>query len=138
VENGHEKNIEVGSAGQRTAGMLSLLLTLSDTPLIIDQPEDDLDNRHISNLVVSGLRALKNKQQVVVVTHNPNIPVNGGAEQIVIMEFAGGQIHSPLSGALQKNSIRTAVCEVMEGGRVALANRYYRIAQALTVTEKNG
>jgi len=138
VENGHEKNIEVGSAGQRTAGMLSLLLRLSDTPLIIDQPEDDLDNRHISNLVVSGLRALKNKQQVIVVTHNPNIPVNGGAEQIVIMEFAGGQICSSLSGALQKNSIRTAVCEVMEGGRVALANRYYRIAQALTATEKNG
>lgn len=137
INNGKLEDIEVGSAGQRTAAMLSLLLSLDDTPLIIDQPEDDLDNRRISDLVVSGLRQLKTKQQVIIVTHNPNIPVNGGAEQIVQLNFASGAIRVLASGALQKNEVRSAVCDVMEGGQTALNNRYYRISKALnTSTQK--
>ncbi|WP_380025311.1 AAA family ATPase [Effusibacillus consociatus] len=131
LNNGREEDIEVGSAGQRTAAMLSLLLSIDDTPLIIDQPEDDLDTRRISTLVVDGLRQLKSKQQVIVVTHNPNIPVNGGAEQIVHLNFAGGGIRVQASGALQNSSVRLAVCDVMEGGQEALSNRYYRIFKAL-------
>lgn len=131
LKSGHEEDIEVGSAGQRTAGMLSLLLALNDCPLIIDQPEDDLDTSHISSLVVTGLRLLKTKQQVIVVTHNPNIPVNGGAEQMVVMNFAHGQICVRREGALQGKEIRNDVCEIMEGGRKALENRYHRISKAL-------
>ena len=70
-------------------------------------------------------------QQAIVVTHNPNIPVNGAAEQIVHMDFKRGQIVCQSSGALQNIEIRGAVCDVMEGGREALRNRYYRISQAL-------
>src|SRR5665648_1055286 len=131
LKDGRLEDIEVGSAGQRTAGMLSLLLALNDCPLIIDQPEDDLDTSHISNLVVAGLRLLKTKQQVIVVTHNPNIPVNGGAEQIVVMNFANGQICVRRVGALQERTIRNDVCEIMEGGQKALENRYFRISKAL-------
>lgn len=131
VVNGKEENIDIGSAGQRTAAMLSLLLSLDETPIIIDQPEDDLDTRRITDLVVKGVRQLKTKQQVIVVTHNPNIPVNGAAEQIVHLNFAGGQIHVNSSGALQDINIRKAVCDVMEGGSEALSNRYYRIFKAL-------
>ncbi len=131
IRNGREEGIETGSAGQRTAGMVSLLLALENSPLIIDQPEDDLDTRLISELVVKGLRKLKKNQQSIVVTHNPNIPVNGAAEQIVYMDYKGGQIICQSAGALQKLEIRNAVCEVMEGGKEALQNRYYRISQAL-------
>lgn len=131
VENGKAFNIEIGSAGQRTAAILSLILALEDTPLIIDQPEDDLDTKRISDLVVSGLRSLKGSQQVIVVTHNPNIPVNGGAEQIIHLGFQGGNIRTQNIGALQKQEVRQAVCDVMEGGRDALNNRYYRISRAL-------
>ncbi|EST53804.1 hypothetical protein T458_14815 [Brevibacillus panacihumi W25] len=128
---GREEDIETGSAGQRTAAMLSLLLLLDDSPLIIDQPEDDLDTKRITDLVVSGLRTFKAKQQIIVVTHNPNIPVNGGAENIIQMNYARGLIRTLAHGALQKNEVREAVCDVMEGGQRALNNRYFRISKAL-------
>ncbi|MFM6929020.1 MAG: TrlF family AAA-like ATPase [Bdellovibrio sp.] len=125
------EDIESGSAGQRTAAMLGLLLAMDGGPLIIDQPEDDLDTRLISDLVVNGIRKLKGAQQVVVVTHNPNIPVNGGAEHIVELKYQRGQIHAASAGGLQLASIRLAVCDIMEGGREALDRRYYRVAKAL-------
>lgn len=131
VKGGKESDIEAGSAGQRTAGMLALLMARGDGPIVIDQPEDDLDTRLISETVVPGLRALKKRQQVIVVTHNPNIPVNGAAEQIVEMHFQRGLVRRRCSGALQRHDVRSAVCEVMEGGREALDNRYYRISKAL-------
>ncbi|WP_046226618.1 TrlF family AAA-like ATPase [Paenibacillus dauci] len=126
-----EEDIETGSAGQRTAAMLSLMLLLDDSPIIIDQPEEDLDTKRITDLVVSGLREFKNKQQVIIVTHNPNIPVNGAAENIIQMNFAGGMIQKQISGALQKNDVREAICEIMEGGKEALNKRYFRISKAL-------
>lgn len=129
--NNKEEDIETGSAGQRTAAMLSLMLLLDDSPIIIDQPEEDLDTKRISDLVVTGLRTFKTKQQVIVITHNPNIPVNGAAENIVQMNFAGGQIQKQLNGALQNNNVREAVCDVMEGGKEALDKRYFRISRAL-------
>lgn len=131
VVNGREEDIDTGSAGQRTAAMLSLILSLDDTPLIIDQPEDDLDTQRITDLVVAGLRNLKMKQQVIVVTHNPNIPVNGGAENIVHLSFLKGAIRVRTSGALQNKEVRQAVCDIMEGGSEALSSRYYRIFKAL-------
>jgi hypothetical protein len=129
--NKKEEDIETGSAGQRTAAMLSLMLLLDDSPIIIDQPEEDLDTKRITDLVVTGLRTFKSKQQVIVITHNPNIPVNGAAENIVQMNFAGGQIQKQINGALQNNNVREAVCDVMEGGKDALDKRYFRISKAL-------
>lgn len=131
VTNRKEEDIETGSAGQRTAAMLSLMLLLDDCPLIIDQPEEDLDTKRITDLVVTELRRFKNKQQVIVVTHNPNIPVNGAAENIIQMHFENGQIYKQVSGALQKSGVREAVCNVMEGGKDALDRRYFRISRAL-------
>src|SRR5690606_21405861 len=103
--NQKEEDIETGSAGQRTAAMLSLMLLLNDSPIIIDQPEEDLDTKRITDLVVTGLRNFKAKQQIIVITHNPNIPVNGAAENIIQMNFAGGQIQKQMSGALQKTDV---------------------------------
>ena len=126
------RQIETGSAGQRTAAMLSFLMALDDSPLIIDQPEDDLDTRLITDLVVEGVKRLKNSRQIIVVTHNPNVAVNGCAENIVEMQFGGGQITANVYGALQNRESRHAVCEVMEGGKIALDNRYYRISKAIS------
>lgn len=126
-----EQNIKAGSEGERTAAMLSLLLSLEDTPIVIDQPEDDLDTRRITDLVVTGIRSVKERQQIIVITHNPNIPVNGSAEQVIQMNFAGGQINVHASGGLQDENIREAICDVMEGGREAFNNRYQRVFNAL-------
>jgi hypothetical protein len=130
-KNGVEEDIQTGSAGERTAGMLGLLLVLNEIPLIIDQPEDDLDTKLISTFVVNGFKKLKQKRQLLTVTHNPNIAVNANSDNVVYMEFLTGQVGVSENGALQERRIRNAVCEVMEGGREALDKRYYRISQAL-------
>ncbi|MGL3984683.1 hypothetical protein ACM66P_10765, partial [Staphylococcus hominis] len=67
----------------------------------------------------------------ITITHNPNIPVNGASENIIQMNFAGGQINKNVEGALQKEEVRRAVCEIMEGGKDALDKRYYRVSRAL-------
>jgi ABC-type lipoprotein export system ATPase subunit len=128
---GRAEDIQAGSAGERTAGMLGLLLALNDIPLIIDQPEDDLDTKLISNFVVEGFKKLKKKRQLVIVTHNPNITVNANSDTVIHMDFVGGQVVKASNNALQDKEIRNAVCEVMEGGRDALNKRYYRISKAL-------
>jgi len=128
---GKEEDIQTGSAGERTAGMLGLLLALNDIPLIIDQPEDDLDTRLISSFVVPGFKSLKKNRQLLLVTHNPNIAVNANSDNIVHMNFQTGQIVVAGNNALQDRNIRSAVCAVMEGGKDALDRRYYRIAKAL-------
>lgn len=125
------EDIQTGSAGERTAGMLGLLLALNDIPLIIDQPEDDLDTKLISSFVVDGFKKLKQKRQLIIVTHNPNIAVNANSDNVVHMDFVSGQVVVAGNNALQDKQIRNAVCEVMEGGRDALNKRYYRISKAL-------
>ena len=125
------QDIQTGSAGERTAGMLGLLIALNNIPLIIDQPEDDLDTKLISNFVVEGFKKVKQERQLLIVTHNPNITVNANSDNVVHMEFAAGQVIKVGNNALQDVNIRKGVCEVMEGGRDALNKRYYRISKAL-------
>ena len=125
------KSVEMGSRGQRSSAMLALILNTSNVPIIIDQPEDDLDTKNITKMVVKSLNKIKNDVQVIFATHNPNIVVNANAEWVVNLDFKGGQIVNANYGALQEHSIRDAICEVMEGGKEALEKRYYRIFKAL-------
>ena len=123
--------ISQGSPGQKSAAMLAFLLSHGEEPIILDQPEDDLDNRLVSDLVVAQLREGKRARQVIVATHNPNIVVNGDAEMVVSMEHGGGQCHvlSDRSGCLQDSEVRREVCTVMEGGQEAFESRYRRLRE---------
>ena len=125
------KNIEQASAGQQAAAMLSFLLAHGDEPMLLDQPEDDLDNALVSQLVVAQLRKNKLRRQLIVVTHNANIVVNGDAELVLTMGFAGGQITLASSGGLQETQVREDICRVMEGGKEAFRQRYKRILEDL-------
>lgn len=116
-----------GSAGQRSAAVLAFFLAYGDEPLILDQPEDDLDNHLIYDLIVRQLRESKKRRQVIVVTHNPNVVVNGDAELIFAMDFKAGQCVIAQSGCLQDEEVREEVCRVMEGGREAFQRRYQRL-----------
>lgn len=120
-----------GSAGQRSAAMLAFLLAHGDEPLVLDQPEDDLDNQLIYSLVVTQMRENKLRRQIIVVTHNPNIVVNGDAEMLHVLDFVNGQCAVVESGSLQSAEMREEVCRVMEGGRVALEQRYRRLEAGL-------
>ena len=106
-----------GSAGQRSAAMLAFLLAHGDEPLVLDQPEDDLDNQLIYSLVVRQMRENKLRRQIIAVTHNPNIVVNGDAEMLHVLDFVAGQCRVVPSGSLQGTQMRDEVCRVMEGGR---------------------
>ena len=120
--------IEAGSPGQKTAALLAFLLSYGEEPLILDQPEDDLDNHLIYDLIVTQLREVKRRRQVIVVTHNANIVVNGDAELVVALAARGGQTQQECEGSLQEQQVRDTICEVMEGGREAFEDRYRRIA----------
>ena len=116
-----------GSPGQQTAALLAFVLGYGSEPIILDQPEDDLDNTLIYELLVSRLRETKAKRQVIVVTHNPNIVAHGDAELVLSLNTAGGQSHIACRGGLQERKVREEICRVMEGGREAFQSRYRRI-----------
>jgi ATPase subunit of ABC transporter with duplicated ATPase domains len=122
------KPIEEGSPGQKTAALLAFLLSYGQEPLILDQPEDDLDNHLIYELIVTQLREVKRRRQVIVVTHNPNIVVNGDAELVVALEARGGETQKECEGSLQEKQVRDTICDVMEGGPEAFDQRYRRIS----------
>lgn len=124
--------INQASAGQRAATMLAFLLAYGSEPLVLDQPEDDLDNHLIYDLVVRQIRANKLKRQIILVTHNPNIVVNGDAEMLHVLDFVGGQCRLVKSGSLQQGEVREEVCRVMEGGREAFERRYRRLGKEPT------
>ena len=119
--------ISQASAGQRAAAMLAVLLAHGEEPLVLDQPEDDLDNHLIYDLVVRQIRENKFRRQIIVVTHNPNIVVNGDAEMLHALAFDSGQCVVKQAGSLQEEAIREEVCRVMEGGREAFRRRYRRL-----------
>jgi hypothetical protein len=96
--------------------------------LVLDQPEDDLDNHLIYGLVVQQIRSNKLRRQLIIVTHNPNIVVNGDAELIHVLDF-NNQCFVKLTGSLQDRTMREEVCQVMEGGKEAFERRYQRLGR---------
>ncbi|MCW5198069.1 AAA family ATPase [Clostridium perfringens] len=126
-KSGEYKPIHNASAGQRTSAILTFILSDGVNPLILDQPEDDLDNHLIYSLIVEGLKASKENRQIIVVTHNANIPVNGDAELIISMNSSSKSIGVLEAGTLENEKIKSEICDVMEGGENAFimrANRY--------------
>jgi hypothetical protein len=117
------------STGQKATAVLLLLLLESDAPLVVDQPEDDLDNRFITEGVVPKLREEKRRRQFVFATHNANIPVLGDAELIVGLQPSGdaaqghAEIPSAYIGSIDARAVREFVGEVLEGGKEAFEMR---------------
>ncbi|MGE3976959.1 MAG: TrlF family AAA-like ATPase, partial [Nitrospira sp.] len=112
--------LEQLSTGQKATAVLLLLLLESDAPLVVDQPEDDLDNRFISDGVVPKMRQEKRRRQFVFATHNANIPVLGDAELILGLQAFGeageGKATIPVDhmGSMDKQPVRELVEEILE------------------------
>ena len=123
---GSFKTIETGSVGEKSTAILSLLLSAGDQPIIIDQPEDDLDNQYVYNVVVDLLRRRKFSRQVIIATHNANIPVNGDAELIVALG-AKNRLGMVLDfGSIEQPDIKNQVSVIMEGSAEAFRLRRER------------
>ena len=123
------QKLEKLSTGQKATAVLLLLLLESDAPLIVDQPEDDLDNRFITEGIVPRMREEKQRRQFIFSTHNANIPVLGDAEMILGLsasgEAGGGSARIALEhmGSIDFQSVRELVEEILEGGRDAFETR---------------
>ncbi len=124
------RRLEDLSTGQKATAILLLLLLESDAPLVIDQPEDDLDNRFIFDGVVPRMREEKRRRQFLFSTHNANIPVLGDAELIIGLSAdgeAGDDGHAQVSagqmGSIDMESVRSLVEELLEGGHEAFELR---------------
>ena len=115
------------SVGEKCSAILSIALVSKEKPLVIDQPEDDLDHAFIINSIVEGIRTAKSERQIIVATHNPNIPVLGDAEMVYrVSRQAGKDICSiQNSGGLELPQI-TAEVQSLEGGAEAFERRRQR------------
>ena len=117
------------STGQKATAVLLLLLLESDAPLIVDQPEDDLDNRFITEGVVPRLREEKRRRQFLFSTHNANVPVLGDAELILALTPSGeaergnAQVSPEHMGSIDSQAVRELVEEILEGGKEAFEMR---------------
>ena len=92
-DHGTYKQTETLSTGQKCNAILPILLLDSARPLLIDQPEDNLDNEFVHNIIVESVKDVKTRRQLIFVTHNPNIPVLCDSEQMLVMESDGTSGH---------------------------------------------
>ena len=142
---------DIMSDGKKAFVILKLLLEFSDKecPILIDQPEDSLDNRAIYNELVAYLKQKKKKRQIILVTHNANIVVNADAEEVIVanqhgedsknkdgikFQYITGSLENTKSKdenleiVLQSQGIREHVCEILEGGTEAFKKRESKYA----------
>ena len=133
--------IDIRKLSPGTRGIVLLLLYLAldegdDRPLIIDQPEENLDPKSIFDELVGLFLAAKQKRQVILVTHNANLVVNTDADQIIVASVGPhrpGELPpiSYMSGGLESVHIRKAVCDILEGGERAFQERARRLRVSL-------
>jgi len=109
------------SRGQKCTALLPLLLARRDAPLVIDQPEDNLDNHFIFNTVVETITQLKNQRQMIFITHNANIPVLAEADLIVVLDSDGKTGSVKKTGTL--DGCKSEIIDLLEGGREAFERR---------------
>ena len=141
--------IEKMSPGKKALVLLKLLIELadSDCPILIDQPEDDLDNRSVYDLLIEFIRNKKVNRQIIIVTHNANIVLGADADEVIVanqdgvdsekkahrFEYRSGSIENdcPLykhdgtieDGVLNKQGIQQHICDILEGGITAFEKR---------------
>ena len=93
------------------------------SPLVIDQPEDELDNRFLFDTVLPALKRLKGRRQIIVATHNANIVVNGDADQVIQLEATANRGRVAQSGAIEEPAVRDAIVRTVDGGDEAFRLR---------------
>ena len=141
-------SIDEMSPGKKALVLLQLLVDLaeSECPILIDQPEDDLDNRSIFEQLIPFIKNRKIKRQIIIVTHNANIVVGADAEEVIVanqcaadspnescrFEYRSGSIENNLpldkndtnkKGLLNQCGIQQHICDVLEGGKEAFEKR---------------
>jgi ABC-type glutathione transport system ATPase component len=115
------------SRGQKCTALLPLLLARRNDPLIIDQPEDNLDNHFIYETVVNSIQRLKGQRQMIFITHNANIPVLAEADLVVVLNSDGKKGYVEALGSIDQ--CRNQIVDLLEGGQEAFELRRKRYAR---------
>ena len=124
MDDGSYRPLNDLSGGQRVSVLLSLLLeTTDDRPLVIDQPEDELDNRFLSETVLPALKKLRGRRQVIVATHNANVVVNGDADMVIQLDATAHRGRVACAGAIEEPAMRDAIVRTVDGGEEAFRLR---------------
>jgi ATPase subunit of ABC transporter with duplicated ATPase domains len=119
----HGKQLKHHSLGQRASALILFVLSQRENDVvIIDQPEDDLDNQTIYSDVIKLVRKLKPETQFIFATHNPNIPVLGDAEQVIACKYGDDGIETQV-GSIDCPALQEAIVTIMEGGEEAFKER---------------
>lgn len=120
------KDVDDLSSGQKCTALLHLLLLENSDPLVIDQPEDNLDNAFIAERIVAQLQTSKKRRQFLFATHNANIPVFGGADWIGVLSTTDarqGQLPAEQQGSVDSPEIQRLAADILEGGKQAFLAR---------------
>ena len=120
------------STGQKCTVILPILLVETDRPLLIDQPEDNLDNAFVFDTILPSIRAMSRHRQLLFVTHNPNIPVLGDAERVFALRSTGS--HATVVRAGNVDETATEIISILEGGRAAFEARRKRYGKPIPET----
>lgn len=124
------KELSIMSTGELATVLLKLILVtqgLDKQIILLDQPEDHLDNEFIANDLVELIRELKKKRQIIMVTHNANLVVMTDSEQIIV---ANGIDKEYLSGGIEQSEIKDSIVRILEGGAEAFKKRYNRYGKS--------
>jgi ABC-type sugar transport system ATPase subunit len=117
------KGVDFLSMGQRCTVILPIVLQHTERMIILDQPEDHLDNAFVVGTLVKALVTRSQGAQTIVATHNPNVPVLGNAAQVTYLDSDGSRCFVRSTGSINARRIVDAICTIIEGGREAFARR---------------
>jgi len=112
------------STGQKCTTILPILLLESSNPLLVDQLEDNLDNRYIYDTVVNAIQQVKQRRQLILITHNPNIPVLGEASGVYVLTSTGERSRVANRGSV--DDCKDEIINLLEGGKEAFVRRKER------------
>jgi len=118
----NDRSMEKLSMGQKGTVLLKLFLAEGEYPLLVDQPEDNLDNKFIYNELVGAFRDAKIERQIIIATNNANLLVNTDAEQVIVAEFDNNKIFYDC-GSLENPNTRAKIIPILEGGERAFRER---------------
>lgn len=122
------RNIKELSLGQKVVALLSFILSYSEiandhTPLVIDQPEDNLDSQYIYNNLVNQFRSVKEKRQIIIATHNSTIVVNSKTENVIVMNSDNNKGWVEESGYPTDKKIVNSILRYLEGGKESFKHK---------------